>query len=293
MDPALYLADLERKPEVLDSLAQRIDAGDFVAGVPDDVDRVLFLGMGSSTYAASVVAAQLRARGIDAVAELASSDLLPPADPRTLVVAISASGGSLETLSATSSYAGRAPLVAVTNVEGSPITEGADLVVNLHAEPERGGVACRSYQHTLIALMGLAHELTGDDNELAGTVRSAALASAELLDSRDDWLAAVTSALDGPAGAWVVAPARRLSNAQQGALMIREGPRRVATHCETGDWSHVDVYLTKSLDYRMLLFAGSAYESELLKWTSERSAQVVAVGDDVPNARETVRYRRR
>ena len=119
-DAALYLSDLERKPEVLDVLAQRIDAGDFVAGVPDDVDRVLFLGMGSSTYAASVVAAQLRARGIDAVAELASSDLLPPADPRTLVVAISASGGSLETLSAASSYAGRAPLVAVTNVELRP-----------------------------------------------------------------------------------------------------------------------------------------------------------------------------
>ena len=73
--------------------------------------------MGSSTYAAGVVAAQLRARGVDAVAELASSDLLPPPDPRTLVVAISASGGSRETLSATSPYAGRAPLVAVTNVE--------------------------------------------------------------------------------------------------------------------------------------------------------------------------------
>ena len=164
--------------------------------------------------------------------------------------------------------------------------------MNLHAEPERGGVACRSYQHTLIALMGLSHELTGEDNELGRTVRSAALAPAELCwTTRGDWLAAVTSALDGPAGSWVVAPARRLSNAQQGALMISEGPRRPAAHCETGDWSHVDVYLTKSLDYRMLLFAGSAYEAELLKWTSERSARWWPSAMTSRDARETVRYR--
>ena len=27
--------------------------------------------------------------------------------------------------------------------------------------------------------------------------------------------------------------------------MLREGPRRPAVACETGDWSHVDVYLTR------------------------------------------------
>jgi len=290
VDAALYLSDLERKPEVLDALASLIDAGDFAVGVPDDVDRVLFLGMGSSTYAAGVVAAQLRARGVDAVAELASSDLLPPPDPRTLVVAISASGGSRETLSATSSYAGRAPLVAVTNVDDSPITERADFVVKLHADAERGGVACRSYQHTLIALMGIADELTGEHSELGRVVRSSAGACAALLDTREDWLAEVTAVLDGPSGCWVVAPARRLSNAQQGALMMREGPRMPAVHCETGDWSHVDVYLTKTLDYRMLLFAGSAYEDELLQWTSERRTSMVAVGDDVMGATMVVRY---
>jgi len=290
VDPALYLSDLERKPDVLDALASVIDAGDYAVGVPDDVDRVLFLGMGSSTYAAGVVAAQLRARGIDAVAELASSDLLPPPDPRTLVVAISASGGSSETLSATAPYTGRAPVVAVTNISDSPITERADLVVNLRADEERGGVACRSYQHTLIALMGIAEQLTGDDRQLGRVVRSSAVAASELLDTRRDWLPEVVSALDGPAGCWVVGPARRLSNAQQGALMMREGPRRPAVACETGDWSHVDVYLTKTLDYRMLLFAGSAYEDELLSWTAERKSSVVAIGDDVAGAVTIVRY---
>ena len=42
--------------------------------------------------------------------------------------------------------------------------------------------------------------------------------------------------------------------------MLREGPRRAAIASETGEWSHVDVYLTKTLDYRMLLLPGSRYE---------------------------------
>ena len=72
--------------------------------------------------------------------------------------------------------------------------------------------------------------------------------------------------------------------------MLREGPRVPAVGCETGDWSHVDVYLTKSTDYRMLLLAGSRWEPELLRWCSERGSTVVAIGADVPGAASTLRY---
>jgi hypothetical protein len=87
-----------------------------------------------------------------------------------------------------------------------------------------------------------------------------------------------------------VAPARRLASAQQSALMLREGPRLQAYACETGDWSHIDVYLTKSTDYRMLLLAGSRWEDELLRWVAERGSTVVAVGADVPGAGLSLRY---
>ena len=50
-----------------------------------------------------------------------------------------------------------------------------------------------------------------------------------------------------------IAPAERIGTALQGALMVREGPRRGSDAGETGDWSHVDVYLTKTMDYRALL----------------------------------------
>jgi glutamine---fructose-6-phosphate transaminase (isomerizing) len=73
--------------------------------------------------------------------------------------------------------------------------------------------------------------------------------------------------------------------------MVREGPRRPAHACETGDWAHVDVYLTSSLDYRLLLLRGSPYDAQLLRWTSEWRSTVVAVGTAVPGATATVPVR--
>ena len=72
--------------------------------------------------------------------------------------------------------------------------------------------------------------------------------------------------------------------------MLREGPRRFAVGCESGDWAHVDVYLTKNTDYRLLAFAGSAWDDGILEWTRPRGTTVVAVGGDFPDARATVRY---
>src|SRR3954452_13848459 len=108
---------------------------------------------------------------------------------------------------------------------------------------------------------------------------------------RRNWLREVSEPLLGPSGIYLAAPAERFCNAQQGALMLREGPRLSAVGCETGDWSHVDVYLTKTLDYRLLVLAGSSSDAGLLTWTSDRGSTVVAVGEDVDSAGLSLRYR--
>ncbi len=118
MDPVLFAADLAEKPARLEALAAAMRDGDPWAAVDDESTSWVFLGMGSSHYANQVAAARLRARGIPAVAELAASDLLPVVDPRTTVVAVSASGGSAETLDAVRrlrAAGGGARFVALTN----------------------------------------------------------------------------------------------------------------------------------------------------------------------------------
>lgn len=292
MKPDGFAADLHRKPEVLSRLATTLAAGNPWADVVQkDFERVVLLGMGSSAYAGGVAAARMRARGLVVTSELASSQLLPDWGSGTLVVATSASGGSVETLDALSRLPEGVHTVALTNTPDSPITQRCNNFVELVAEPEVGGVACRSYQHTLALLMALECHLAGTGTAaLSRTVAAAATATAHLLDTESDWRPTLSDLLLGPDGTHLAAPAHRFCSAQQGALMLREGPRLSAVGCETGDWSHVDVYLTKTTDYRLLVFAGSPWEAQLAEWTTERGSTVVGVGGTVPGAQYDLRY---
>lgn len=292
MHPDGFAADLARKPDVLGRLADTLRAGNpWAAVVPPGIGRVVLVGMGSSAYAGGVAAARMRARGLVATSELASSPLLPAWGPDTLVVAISATGGSVETLDALRRLPAGLTTVALTNTAGSAVTESCGAVVELAAEPENGGVACRSYQHTLALLIALEQHLAGQDiTGLVASIETAAEASAHLLDTEAAWRPQAADLLLGPSGTHLAAPAHRFCSAQQGALMVREGPRRSAVGCETGDWSHVDVYLTKTTDYRLLVFAGSPWEEQMEEWTTLRGSTVVGVGGAVPGAQFEVRY---
>lgn len=312
MRPDGFLADLERMPDTLTALAGLIRREDPWAGLDGlpglpglgGLDaarrsrlRVLLLGMGSSTYAAEAVALRLRSAGVTAVAELASTVAeghgWPPADD-LLVVAVSAGGSSVETLAAAQRYAGHGRLVALTEQPGSALAATADLVVPLHAGAETGGVACRSYRHTLVLLHALADRLVGGPapgrpgdrraERLAAATEQAADAVRELVSGRAGWLPGLAERLDGPDGVYLLAPGERMASARQSALMLREGPRRAAVACETGDWAHVDVYLARTLDYRVLLLPGSRWDAQAMEWLTLRGSTVVPVGDPVDGA---------
>jgi hypothetical protein len=113
----------------------------------------------------------------------------------------------------------------------------------------------------------------------------------DLLDRRPQWLPRTLELLDSTHGIYTLAPVERLSSALQSALMFREGPRRPADGCETGDWSHVDVYLTSSRDYRAVLFPGSRYDAQAMDWIRRRGSTVVSVGAQVDGSAYAIRYR--
>ena len=117
---------------------------------------------------------------------------------------------------------------------------------------------------------------------LAAAIAASATATAHLLDTETDWCPELSELLLGPSSTHLAAPAHRFCSAQQGALMLREGPRLPAVGCETGDWSHVDVYLTKTTDYRLLVFAGSQWEPQLAEWTTSAEAPSSASEETSP-----------
>ena len=290
MDPVLFPQDLEQGPARFRELLDTLEHGDpWAPAMGAAPRRLVLLGMGSSHFANCVLALRLQAAGIAASAVVASADPLPMVDASDVVIAVSASGGSAETLAATRHYAGRCRIVTVSNTEGSAIEVLGDAHVALRAGVEAGGVACRSFTHTLALHLALLDHLTGSSVSMTA-LRGAIAATEDLLLRRDIWLDEVAGLLLGPDGTTFVAPARRLSSAQQGALMLREVPRLPAIACETGDWSHIDVYLTKTTDYRMLLLPGSTWEPQLWDWTTQRGSTVVIAGADAEQAAYVLRY---
>jgi fructoselysine-6-P-deglycase FrlB-like protein len=300
MKPERFISDLERKPETLLALADRLQEANPWAGLDLDPHRRLVLvGMGSSNYAGEVAAERLRAHGVNAIASLSSSDVPPLVGEQDLAVIISASGTSKETVAAAQYFADRCRTIGMTNTPDSPVEALTDHHLAMHADVEESGVACRSFQHTLALLLALdehLHRFLAESSEpmyaprTATLARQAARATEDLLGREDQWRPAVSERILGPDGTAFVAPQGRICSARQSALMLRETPRLPAIACETGDWSHVDVYLTKTTDYRMLLFAGSPHEPELLEWCQQRGSTVVAVGADLPTTQMSVRY---
>jgi glucosamine--fructose-6-phosphate aminotransferase (isomerizing) len=276
-----FLVDILGEPEALERVVAAY--GDRHLERMLDRPRLLLIGMGSSGYAAGTAVAALRSRGLDAHAELASSGTPQPAAADTLAVMISASGGSGETLEALRRHSGASRVLAITNTPSSVLAAEADESLDVLAGVEAGGVACRSFACTQ-AVLALMCGAPADD------IRMAAAAVAQLIEGRERWLPGLVEVAESSRGVWVCGPAERFGSVQQSALMLREGPRIIADACETGDWLHVDVYLTKPPGYALLLLGGSRYDAEVAGWRRERDFRLVSVGRHLAGTDATVTF---
>ena len=117
--------------------------------------RVMLVSCGTSYHAGLVARLMIeRLTGLSAEVDLASEFRYrdPVVGPDTLVVAISQSGETADTLGAakTARLKG-APVVAITNVVGSALARESDGVVYTHAGPEIGVASTKTFTATITA----------------------------------------------------------------------------------------------------------------------------------------------
>jgi glucosamine--fructose-6-phosphate aminotransferase (isomerizing) len=280
MDPIKFGEDLARKAE----LAHRLATTNF--DWPDLKNyHLLFTGMGSSAYAAESIVTRLQSYGHSSHLSLASNPTPPKAGLDKVLIAISATANSVETNQAVIDAVGYKSKIWLTNS-----SKKLDNVIKMQAGDESGQVASLTYLATHIALLKLCEQL-GYLKNLESLILKAADAIEDIYNRQGDWLAGLIDHLSSPAGSFFIAPKDRFCSAQQSALMMRECPRRPAVGCETGDWAHVDLYLTKTVDYRAILFPGSKWEDQFFKWCNERGAKVATIGFDSKDANLNLRYK--
>ncbi|MGL5809167.1 MAG: SIS domain-containing protein [Nocardioides sp.] len=288
MDVKIFLDDVEAKPALLRAFADRL-----ADGLAPDLDfaritSVALTGLGSSRYAALDAARELRRHGVRAWCDYSGAPLGPD-DEASLVVAVSASGTTPETVAAAQSSE-RCQVLAISNVASSPLAEAADATMVVEAGPESSGAVTASMIHTSLALAVLSDELTGRRRNHRATAQRAADAIEHLLQSRERWLPEALNLMNSSDGVNFVASNHRSASSSQSALLTRELARRHATGCDSADWAHVDVYLTKSTDYRLVLLGANPHSREIFQWTSGRGSKVLAWGHTDSRADMSVRF---
>jgi glutamine---fructose-6-phosphate transaminase (isomerizing) len=125
-----------------------------------EIERVELVACGTAFYASLIGAAALQDwTGIPARASVGSEFRYspPPLDPKTLVIAVTQSGETADTIAPTR-YAREqgCPVVAVTNTVGSAITREADRVLFLQAGPEIAVAASKTFVTQVTTLVVLA-----------------------------------------------------------------------------------------------------------------------------------------
>ena len=134
----------------------RIDEGEF-----SRIDKVFILACGTSLHAGMVGKLAIEHwAGIPVDVEVASEFRYrdPIVDPHTLVIAISQSGETIDTIAAASHARDqRAPVIALSNVVGSTLAREADGVLYTHAGPEVAVASTKAFTTQIVGclLLGL------------------------------------------------------------------------------------------------------------------------------------------
>ncbi len=144
-----------------------------VAAALAGIDRIELVACGTASYAALAAANALeRWTGLPARVTVGSEFRYspPPLDARTLVIAVTQSGETADTIAPTRLARSRGcPIIAVTNTVGSAITREAAAVLFLQAGPEIAVAASKTFVTQVVTLVILAAAIA----KLRGTLAEA------------------------------------------------------------------------------------------------------------------------
>jgi len=320
------LKEIHEQPRALeDTLRGRIDlaAGDVVeseigldAEIARSIGRVYLIACGTSHYATMAGRHWIEQLArVPAVTELGSEVRYrdPVFGPTDLVVAVSQSGETADTLAAVkAARAGGAKVLAICNVLGSAIPRAADGALYTHAGPEIGVASTKCFTTQLAALLLLAVYLGRRRGTLsAERARSVLQALIETSSHMREVLARAPSVLT-VARRYHTSPdmlflGRGLGYpiALEGALKLKEIAYVHAEGYAAGEMKHGPIALIDgSMPVVVIAVRDSTYEKTLsnLEEVRAREGQVIAIASQgdreiervaqhvlwIPNIDETV-----
>jgi glutamine---fructose-6-phosphate transaminase (isomerizing) len=310
------LKEIHEQPDALrQSLAGRVNRDgrihvpelDPLADAIRAATRVELVACGSASYAALVGAAAIQAWTDMPARVTVGSEFRyepPPLDGRTLVIAVTQSGETADTIAPTRLARERGcPIVAVTNTVGSAITREADAVLFLQAGPEIAVAASKTFVTqvtTLVVLAAAIAQLRGtlDDAtelELGGALRALPAAAARAIELNAPRSYDLARKYVNSRGFMFVGRGSTYPAALEGALKLKEISYVHAEGYPAGELKHGPISLldaecplvavaTRSAVHDKLIsnvMEGRARDARVIAVATEGDAQIERYADDV------------
>jgi glucosamine--fructose-6-phosphate aminotransferase (isomerizing) len=310
------LKEINEQPQALrQSLAGRFDRDGRIS-LPEltpledairQATRVELVACGTASYAAMVGASAIE-RWTDLPARVTVGSEFrydpPPLDERTLVVAVTQSGETADTIAPTRLARERGcPIVAVTNTVGSAITREADAVLFLQAGPEIAVAASKTFVTQVTTLAVLAAAIAklrgtladGDESELVASLRALPGDAARALESNAPAAPALARRYVNSRGFMYVGRGATYPAALEGALKLKEISYVHAEGYPAGELKHGPISLldaecplvavaTRSATYDKLIsnvMEGRARDARVIAVATEGDEQIDRFADDV------------
>ena len=275
----------------IDTRNGRIALSEFEPGTFDDVESVQFIACGTSYHAALYGSLGLNQAGIPSTALLANeySVSAPPVDEDTLVIAVTQSGETADTLNALrQATAEGARTLTVTNVVGSTAAREADDTLFIRAGPEIGVAATKTFSSQAVMLTLLCQRLVADRQGEPPADLESLLPAAESLPGRVEDVLASSDAADiasqyaDSQSYFFIGRGLGYPVALEGALKFKEITYEHAEGFASGELKHGPLALVTPETPVFAVFTGQEDE-KVLKNAEEaqtRGAPVVAVCPD-------------
>lgn len=274
-----FLDDVMEQPEVLIRIFEKYnselkDRLEFAASQMKNQSLTVAFGMGSSYYAAELLALRLSSRGRLAFA-MDASELFhyrrPLLNNHPVLVGISQSGESAETCLVAENRPQGVQLISITNKEDSRLAKASDVLLPLFAGEETG-TSSKTYIATLAILNIIADAVTGDTQLSPTSVQ----ACAEIMRKVSDTMANEGEKLLACFGDFksiiYVGRGPGLITALQSALITKEIAQVHAESMSAGQFRHGPLELAGP-DLLVVVFAPSGPTVNLLVKLSEETAE--------------------
>jgi glucosamine--fructose-6-phosphate aminotransferase (isomerizing) len=287
-----YLRDILDQPRALEDTLAALKTNDPLQQIASQLQQgklktVILTGMGASYHALHPLYLELLSNGFTSLM-VETSELIHYQNcllrPTALVVVVSQSGRSAETVRLLEVNEGKSPIIAITNTADSPLALQANAAILTRAGKE-SSVSCKTYVTALLALQWFGHVLCGSDlGPRPRDLSAAASAARNYLAHWKDHVLSLSESMENIASLFLVGRGPSLAAVGTGALIIKESTHFHAEGMSSAAFRHGPFEMLSARTFVVVFAGGSKTRSlnqGLLEDIRNKHGRVEFVAEDI------------